>query len=152
MKWLLLLCCFLPQFLLAQTKVFIDDNPRGSGDVVRIHTSASFPDVRVELGRDISFEDFTVAVTTSRVRADIIITKREIHAHETVRIDNRTAFPDLTILYGDDVSFPHVSIEYLGEDPRRRADFLIFTENTTVSDEEIIACLLPQIKKKMQKN
>lgn len=152
MKWLVLLCCLLPQFLMAQTKVFVDDAPHGSAEVVQIDTRASFPDVRVELGRNIPFEDFTVAVTTSRVRADIIITKHEIHADETVRVDNRTAFPDFSILYGKAISFPHVSIEYLGEDPIRSADILIFTENTSVSDQEIIACLLPQIKATMRQN
>lgn len=149
MKWFLFLCCLLPAFLFAQTKVYIDDHPRGSDDVIRIDTRVSFPDVKVELGRNIAFEDFTVAVTTSRVRADIIITKREIQADQSVRIDNRASFPDFKILYGDDVSFPDVRIKYLGENPRQRADLLIFTENTSVSDQEIIACLLPQIKEKL---
>ena len=144
----LALSSLFPYFLQAQSTVFISDNPRNSQKTVKIAQEVSFPDIKVRLGRDIPFEDITVGITDRRNRADVILTDQEIQAERSIRLDNEAAFPDLRILYGPEVSFPDIRIEFRGHEPLR-ADVLIYTENTTVSEQELIAALLPYIRRRM---
>lgn len=136
----------LPWLLRGQQAVFVHPHPQVDRPIVQIAETVTFPDIQVQLGRDIPFEDFTVGITPYRAQADYIITRREVDAGMIVRLDNCDAFPDLSILYGVDVRFPDVRIEF--RDDHRPADILIYTEKTTVSEQELLACLLPLIKEK----
>ena len=141
------LCClFGTSSIWAQQQVFIDARPQANQSVVQIAEDVNFPDIQVQLGRDIPFEDITVGITPFRRQANIIITRREADAGSVVRLDLCDNFPDLRILYGPDVRFPDVRIEF--RDDNRPVDVLIYTEKTTVSEQELIACLLPFIKEK----
>lgn len=136
----------LPWLLQGQQAVFIHAQPQADRPVIQIAEAVTFPDIQVQLGRDIPFEDFTVGITPYRAQAHYIITRREADAGMIVRLDNCNAFPDLSILYGVDVRFPDVRIEF--RDDHRPVDILIYTEKTTLSEQELLACLLPLIKEK----
>lgn len=137
----------LPTALSAQTTVFVSERASDPDLTLKISEKVSFPDIKVEIGRRISFENITVGMTKNRNKADYIIADSQLRASKSVRLDSRTAFPDLTILYGNDISFPDVRIE-VHDDEYFRADVLIYTEKATISEQEIIGCLIDLIKKK----
>ena len=145
--WLFLLV--LPLCLRGQQSVFVNPNPSAERPVVQIAEAVTFPDIQVLLARDIPFEDITVGITPYRVQADYIITQDEDDAGIIVRVDNCDAFPELSILYGTDLRFPDVRIEF--RDDNRPVDILIYTEKTTVSEQELLACLLPLIQEKARR-
>jgi hypothetical protein len=137
--------------LQAQQNVYVpSDNKDGgaSQQPVRISTDVPFPDVKVLLARDLPFEDFSVGITTIRHQADYILTERPEDAARVVLMDNCSNFPTLSILYGNNLSFPDVRIEFRDQNRGFAPDFLIYTERTTVSEQELIACLLPLILEK----
>lgn len=136
----------LPFLLQGQQAIFVHPNPNIERPIVQIAEVVTFPDIQVLLGRDLPFEDISVGITSYRDQADFIITRREADAGVVVRLDNCDAFPELSILYGSEVRFPDVRIEF--RDGHRPADVLIYTEKTTVSEQELLACLLPFIKEK----
>lgn len=140
------LCALCAGTLYGQQTVFVHPNPNTERPIVQIAEVVTFPDIQVLLGRDIPFEDISVGITPYRAQADVIITRKEADAGFIVRVDNCDGFPDLSILYGPDVRFPDVRIEF--RDDHRPVDVLIYTEKTTVSEQELLACLLPFIKEK----
>lgn len=146
LPFLFALVSFLTVQTFAQQHIYVNANANSELPVVNISENVSFPDIKVLLARDISFEDITVGITNNRHQADIILTRREIDAGLAVRVDNTEAFPDLRILYSHDLAFPDVRIEF--RDDNRPVDYLIYTEKTTVSEQELIACLLPLIQEK----
>lgn len=133
----------------AQNFVFIDDNIPDASMTIRIANEVTFPDLKVVLGRDIAFEDFSVGITPFKNQANYIITKRAIDAQRSVKVDNCDNFPDLSILVQEEIPFPDVRIEF--RDNSAFVDILIYTEKTTISEQELIACLLPLIREKAQK-
>lgn len=133
----------------AQNFVFIDDNIADATMTLQIADEVTFPDIKVVLGRDIPFEDFSVGITPFKSQANYIITKRAVDAQRLVKVDNCDNFPDLSILVQEEISFPDVRIEF--RDNSSFVDILIYTEKTTVSEQELIACLLPLIREKAQK-
>lgn len=133
----------------AQNFVFIDDNIEDANMTVRIADEVTFPDIQVVLGRDIPFEDFSVGITPFKNQANYIITKKASDAERQIKVDNCDNFPDLSILVQEELSFPDVRIEF--RDNSSFVDILIYTEKTTVSEQELIACLLPLIREKAQK-
>lgn len=133
----------------AQDFVFIDDNISDATMTVNIADEVTFPDIKVVLGRDIPFEDFSVGITPFKNQANYIITKRAVDAQRSVKVDNCDNFPDLSILVQEEIPFPDVRIEF--RDNSSFVDILIYTEKTTVSEQELIACLLPLIREKAQK-
>lgn len=133
----------------AQEFVFVDDNIGDALITLKIDDEVTFPDIQVVLGRDIPFEDFTVGITPFKNQATHIITKRPADASRLVKVDNCDNFPDLSILVKDRLPFPDVRIEF--RDNSSFVDFLIYSEKTTVSEQELIACLLPLIREKAQK-
>ena len=135
--------------LQAQNFVFIDDNIADAAITIQISDEVTFPDIKVVLGRDISFEDFSVGITPFKNQANYIITKRAIDAQRAVKVANCDNFPDLSILVQEEIPFPDVRIEF--RDNSSFVDILIYTEKTTVSEQELIACLLPLIREKAQK-
>lgn len=135
--------------LQAQEFIFINDDISEAKTTIRIANSVTFPDIKVVLGRDIPFEDFTVGITPFRQQADYIITKRPSDAGRLVKVDNCDNFPDLSILVSEELPFPDVRIEF--RDNSAFVDLLIYTEKTTVSEQELIACLLPLIREKANK-
>ena len=135
--------------LQAQNSVFIDDNIPDATMTINIADEVSFPDIKVVLGRDIPFEDFSVGITPFKNQANYIITKRAADAQRSVKVDNCDNFPDLSILVQEEIPFPDVRIEF--RDNSAFVDILIYTEKTTISEQELIACLLPLIREKAQK-
>lgn len=137
--------------LAAQQSVYVPSDNRNGGasqEPVRISTDVPFPDIRVLLARDLPFEDFSVGITPIRQQADYILTARPQDAAREVLLDNCSNFPALSILYGHDLSFPDVRIEFRDQSYGFAPDFLIYTEKTTVSEQELLACLLPLILEK----
>lgn len=151
LKTLLVFLFFAYNFgnIQAQDFVFIDDNIPDAAMTVHIADEVTFPDIKVVLGRDIPFEDFSVGITPFKNQANYIITKRAVDAQRSVKVDNCDNFPDLSILVQEEISFPDVRIEF--RDNSAFVDILIYTEKTTVSEQELIACLLPLIREKAQK-
>lgn len=151
LKTFLVLLFFVYNFgnIQAQDFVFIDDNIPDAAITVHIADEVTFPDIKVVLGRDIPFEDFSVGITPFKNQANYIITKRPVDAQRAVKVDNCDNFPDLSILVQEEISFPDVRIEF--RDNSAFVDILIYTEKTTVSEQELIACLLPLIREKAQK-
>lgn len=133
----------------AQNFVFIDDNIPDAPMTINIADEVTFPDIKVVLGRDIPFEDFSVGITPFKNQANYIITKRAVDAQRSVKVDNCDNFPDLSILVQEEIPFPDVRIEF--RDNSAFVDILIYTEKTTISEQELIACLLPLIREKAQK-
>jgi hypothetical protein len=133
----------------AQDFVFIDDDIPDAEMTINIADEVTFPDIKVVLGRDIPFEDFSVGITPFKNQANYIITKRAADAQRSVKVDNCDNFPDLSILVQEEIPFPDVRIEF--RDNSAFVDILIYTEKTTVSEQELIACLLPLIREKTQK-
>ena len=145
---LLLLFCYL-NGIQAQEFVYIDDNISNAAITVKIDDEVTFPDIQVVLGRDIPFEDFTVGITPFKSQANFIITRSDTDAERLVKVDNCDNFPDLSILVKPELSFPDVRIEF--RDNSSFVDILIYSEKTTVSEQELIACLLPLIREKADK-
>jgi len=136
--------------LSAQVQVYVDDKIDDENIItLRIDDEMPFPDIKVLLARDIPFEDFTVGITPYRTQANFIITRSAQAAGRIVKVDNCDNFPDFQILVNDDEAFPDVRIEF--RDNSSFVDFLIYSEKTTVSEQEIIACLLPLIREKAGK-
>lgn len=149
-----LISCFLlyTQLLYAQQVIYVNNNNIDESlPVIQIDDAVAFPDIQVQMGRWVNFPDFQVRITSNEREADIIITAdprvTEIH----VRVDNADAFPDLSILVGDErlVRFPDVRIRVV--DFRAQADVVIFSEKGTLSEQELIAALLPAIREKAEK-
>ncbi|MGH1337605.1 MAG: hypothetical protein ACRBFS_15900 [Aureispira sp.] len=150
-SFLIILFSTLVTISQAQKSVYVPSDNRDGGasqDPVRISTHVTFPDIKVLLARDIPFEDFSVGITSIRHQADYILTARPEDAVQTVLLDNCSNFPGLSILYGHNLSFPDVRIEFRDQDRGFAPDFLIYTEKTTVSEQELLACLLPLILEK----
>lgn len=135
--------------LAAQDFVYIDSDNDKADFTIKIADKITFPDIQVVLARNIPFSDFSVGITPYRNQAHYIITKKQSDANRHIMIDNCSAFPDLSILVKDDLSFPDVRIEF--RDASNFVDILIYSEKTTVSEQELIACLLPLIREKAQK-
>lgn len=133
----------------AQEFVYIDNNIDNAEFTLRIDDEITFPDIQVILGREIAFEDISVGITPFRHQANYIITRRPTDAERIVKVDNCDNFPDLSILVKEDLPFPDVRIEF--RDNSAFVDVLIYSEKTTVSEQELIACLLPFIREKAQK-
>lgn len=146
---LLLLSIYSLDQIQAQNFVFIDNNIADAPLTLKIADEVTFPDIKVVLGRDIPFEDFSVGITPFKSQANYIITKRASDAERLVKVDNCDNFPDLSILVQEEIPFPDVRIEF--RDNSSFVDILIYTEKTTVSEQELIACLLPLIREKAQK-
>lgn len=132
-----------------QEFVFIDNEADVETITIKIADEVTFPDIKVVLGRDIPFEDFTVGITPYKRQANYIITQNSSDAQRVVKVDNCDNFPDLSILVREEIPFPDVRIEY--RDNSAFVDFLIYSEKTTVSEQELIACLLPLIREKAKK-
>ncbi|WMX15938.1 MULTISPECIES: hypothetical protein [unclassified Aureispira] len=145
----LLFCILSTSAIQAQNFVFVDDDIPDATMTVRIANKVTFPDIKVVLARDIPFEDFSVGITPFKRQANYIITKEAADAQRLVKVDNCDNFPDLSILVQEKIPFPDVRIEF--RDNNAFVDILIYTEKTTVSEQEIIACLLPLIREKAQK-
>ncbi|CAA6821969.1 MAG: Unknown protein, partial [uncultured Aureispira sp.] len=96
----------------AQNFVFIDDNIPDATMTINIADESTFPDIKVVLGRDIPFEDFSVGITPFKNQANYIITKRAADAQRSVKVDNCDNFPDLSILVQEEIPFPDVRIEF----------------------------------------
>lgn len=141
-------------FIHAQQTVYVPTDNREGGasqETIRISTHVPFPDVKVLLAKDIAFEDFSVGITSIRRQADYILTRDPKDAAQKVVLDNCSNFPSLSILYGDDLSFPDVRIEFRDQNRGLSPDILIYTEKTTISEQELLACVLPLILKKARK-
>jgi hypothetical protein len=146
--YILLLFCYF-NVVQAQEFVYVNDNISDATITIRIANEVAFPDIQVLLGRDIPFEDITVGITPFKSQANYIITKRPGDANRVVKIDNCDNFPDLSILVKSELSFPDVRIEF--RDNSSFVDLLIYSEKTTISEQELIACLLPFIREKANK-
>lgn len=148
---LIILFVALVTILQAQQSVYVPSDSKDGGasqEPVRISTDVTFPDIKVLLARDLPFEDFSVGITAIRHQADYILTERPEDAARIVLMDNCSNFPTLSILYGHNLSFPDVRIEFRDQNRGFAPDFLIYTEKTTVSEQELLACLLPLILEK----
>lgn len=148
---LIMLLLVIVTNLQAQQTVYVPSDTKNGGasqEPVRISTDVPFPDIQVLLARDIPFEDFSVGITPIRQQADYILTAYPQDAARAVLLDNCSNFPALSILYGNDLSFPDVRIEFRDQNFGLAPDFLIYTEKTTVSEQELLACLLPLILEK----
>lgn len=146
----LLLGCLLSTTITAQEHVYVDDKIDDENIItLRVDDEMPFPDIKVLLARDIPFEDFTVGITPYRAQANYVITRTLQDARRVVKIDNCDNFPDFQIMVNDDEAFPDVRIEF--RDNSAFVDFLIYSEKTTVSEQELIACLLPLIREKAGK-
>ncbi len=133
--------------LSAQQIVFVAAKISDATETLKIDKNVNFPDIKIELGRNIPFEDIKVAMTNQRQQANYILTTNPNDANYSVKVDNCDNFPDLTIQIGANLSFPDYRIELV--DWASRADVLIYSEKMTLSDQELIACLLPLIKEKI---
>ncbi len=133
----------------AQEFVYIDNNISDAKITIKIDDEITFPDIQVVLGKNIPFEDFTVGITPYKNQANYIIVQDISNAERTVKVDNCDHFPDLSILVKSELSFPDVRIEF--RDKNAFVDILIYSEKATISEQELIACLLPLIREKAQK-
>jgi hypothetical protein len=133
----------------AQEFVYIDNNISDAKITIKIDDEISFPDIQVVLGKNIPFEDFTVGITPYKSQANYIIVQDISNAERSVKVDNCDNFPDLSILVKSEISFPDVRIEF--RDKNAFVDILIYSEKATISEQELIACLLPLIREKAQK-
>lgn len=143
----IILLLILSSTIHAQNFVYVDDNVPNAKETIRISDDITFPNIQVILGRNISFEDFSVGITTYKNQAHYIITKNPNDAERLVQVNNCDNFPDLSILVKEEIAFPDIRIEFRDN----FADILIYTEKTTISEQELIACLLPLIREKTGK-
>ncbi len=148
-RLLLLFILSAPFHSKAQVYVYADQDSDKSSEVVKISPKINFPDIRVQLGRDIPFEDIRVSFTSYRTQANYILTDDESDANQSVLIDNCNNFPDLSIEISTKPSFPDYRIEFT--DNESFADVLIYSEKIGISQQDIVACLLPLIRKKTGK-
>ena len=123
--------------------------PKSMITTIKIDNEITFPDIQVVLGKDIPFEDFTVGITPYKSQANYIIVDDISNAERSVKVDNCDNFPDLSILVKSEISFPDVRIEF--RDKNSFVDILIYSEKATISEQELIACLLPLIREKAKK-
>jgi len=137
---------FAMPLLVGQSYVYVHQDADNAKETVHISDEVTFPDLKVQLGRDVPFRDIRVGITPYKSQANYIITKDESDAGLSVKVDNCDNFPDLSILVGEDVSFPDYRIEF--RDRSSLVDVLIYTEKVTISEQELIACLLPLIREK----
>lgn len=145
---IILFCINVSSFCVAQQTIFADAALEGASLSLQVKKELNFPDIKVQLGKNIAFEDFTVALTNFKSRANFILSESEQSASRTIKLDNCDNFSDLKIQYGLDLSFPDVRIELRDNG---MADYLIYTENGLISAPELIACLLPLIREKAKK-
>ncbi len=153
-SFLLLLFALLATEAYAQQGVYVPTDNRDGGasqSTVTISTHVPFPDIQVLLARDIPFEDFSVGITTIRHQADYVLTAKAADAARIVVVDNCNQFPTQSILYGNDLPSPDVRIEFRDQDRGFAPDFLIYTERTTISEQELLACVLPLILEKARR-
>ena len=143
------LLVFFSFFASAQDFVYIDDEIQDVEEAIEISREVTFPDIRVQLGKDISFEDIKVGITNRKNKAHYILTEKIGDAARKVQVDNCDNFPDLRIEIGSNLSFPDYRIELVENE--YWADILIYSEKVTLSEQELIACLLPLIREKTGK-
>jgi hypothetical protein len=108
---------------------------------IMIGNDIRFPDLQVQIGRNISFEDITVRITQRRHEADYILHNVPF-ADFSMEVNRDLGNPDLRIKAGEAISFPDVRIEIRDSGT---VDYLVYSENGTVSQTEMILTLLPVI-------
>ena len=145
---IILFCLKVSSFCVAQQIIFADAGLEAASLSLQVKKELNFPDIKVQLGKNIAFQDFTVALTNFKSRANFVLSESEQAASRTIKLDNCDNFSDLKIQYGIDLPFPDVRIE-LRENGM--ADYLIYTENGLISAPELIACVLPLIREKAKK-
>ncbi len=129
----------------AQVSFRIDNGIAFPNLRVKISPDVSFPDISVSIGKDIAFEDFTVGVTSNRSMADFIISDSPL-SDITVNASETVPFADIVVRYGQQVPFTNVKVkikEY-GE-----ADYLVYTERSAITLEEIVVAILPALNSAM---
>lgn len=121
------------------------------GEVIRISESHTFSDLSISIGHDIIGEDLSVAITEDKKKADFVVVGNSKRATVSYRVDNTEPFPDYIVHYGgrDIMAIPDYEIKMVRSE--FYAGILIYTEKVTLSEQEVIACLLPMIRKKIGK-
>lgn len=131
----------------AQTSVSIEKDLPFPDLRVEIGEDISFPDIKVKIGARTPFEDLTVGLTDSRAKANFVITKSSF-PDKRILYGKSVSFEDLKIVAGENVNFPDITIEVRNSGV---ADYWIYSEKGSVSNEEIVLCLLEVIQKKLKK-
>lgn len=136
--------------VIAQTpSIYVSSH--ADGDIIRISETATFADISISIGLDIRLEDIKVGITNNRNEADFVVTGKKEKADISYKVDNTENFPELVIHYGGENMFgiPDYRIQLV--ENNYFADILIYSEKLTLSEQEVIACLLPMIRKKTGK-
>lgn len=129
----------------AQVSFRIDNGIAFPNLRVKISPDVSFPDISVSIGKDVAFEDFTVGVTSNRSMADFIISDSPL-SDITVNASETVPFADIVVRYGQQVPFTNVKVkikEY------GNADYLVYTERSAITLEEIVVAILPALNSAM---
>ena len=130
---------------MAQITYRIDESIAFPDLRVKISPDASFPDIAVSISKDIAFEDFTVAMTSNRSLADFIISDSQL-SDISVNASATVAFADVTVKYGASVPFTNVKVKLIDYG---NADYLVYTERSSVTLQEIVVAILPALNKAM---
>ena len=92
-------------------------------------------------GGILSFEDFTVGVTSNKRQAQFIVSESR-YSDYTVRAGEDVSYPDLSIKAGADVSYPDITIEIRSSGI---VDYVVYTEKDFITLRDIVIALLPAI-------
>lgn len=113
---------------------------------VEISDDISFPDLRVKIGTDVSFEDFTVGFTSSKSKADFIISTSSF-PDKKILYGKSVSFRDVQICASENITFPDITIKIRKSG---LVDYLIYSDKSNISKEEIVICLIEVIKKRLK--
>lgn len=110
---------------------------------VSISEKVPFPDLKINFGSKVRFPDFSVAITSNKNEADYIITTTSFPDYK-IKTGKAVPFPDLSLKVAEDQAFPDLTIQLK---KHGFADYLVYSEQDFISNEEIIVCLLPIISR-----
>lgn len=106
---------------------------------VKISDDVYMEDLGVEIGEDVYMEDFTIGFTSSKSKADVIISD-SYSADFEVNIKN--SYADIDIEASDDVYMQDIGIEIKKSG---YVDYLIYNDTEFLSIEVLVCALLPII-------
>lgn len=106
---------------------------------VKISDDVNMEDLGVEIGEDVYMEDFTIGFTSSRSKADVIISDSYSADFE---VNIKDSYADIDIEASDDVNMEDIGIEI-----RKSGyiDYLIYNETEYLTVEVLVCALLPII-------
>lgn len=130
-------------FLFCQSTIKVGEYVSNPDLRVKIGEYVSNPNLKVKIGEYVSNSDFSISITSSPLKADIIVTE---YCDKCLRIKSSEYIsnPDISIYVSEYTTNPDIKIllKRSGE-----ADFVVYSDLDSLTKKELVLAVLPEINR-----